>query len=533
MSTVYLGLAASAGAAAVYVGRRLSVKLGGKDGDQAAADIATATSPTSGAPATPAKDPQEHADLTEVVVDQTPPSSQVSASSAPTRSVGPALTNAPVTPPATPIQPPALQLDQLDPITISKPSSASASLSLSSASSISTASTTSTAPTVPLHTITEDDDDESLSMRRPMSQCLSVMSEDEREDDSALRKMQRRASNLNLKAPEFVPSPSTSRAGSPTGSAVSGQDKKDGEVDDADKPKKIRCAYWPQCKYGQLCKYWHPTHACMNEQNKVKYPNGCVYGTRCFFYHESEAVYLATMGVFPPYPRSLGIGPNTPPAAATISRPGSFSAPSSPTGSPNRRSSAMILPSQRSSPLVGPISVPAPYGYASQGSSAPNSPVALGSVQPYHQHHQQSHSPSIGGYPPQFVPQAPFQQPGFGPVPYQHAQIGHVAQHGHHALRKPRSMSVLVPGPGNAGSPPTMTRDALVGLASSTPPPAGARHIGLESAAPGHGAPRRMRSATALRQESGAAQGHERRASLLNVQANEFTPATAAAVSVE
>ncbi|KNE54994.1 hypothetical protein AMAG_00931 [Allomyces macrogynus ATCC 38327] len=155
---------------------------------------------------------------------------------------------------------------------------------------------------------------------------------------SARPPLVRRSSNLNLAAKEFTP---TRLPPSPPESVV-GDEK---AIDDADKPKKIRCAYWPNCKYSTLCTYWHPLEKCKNEENREKFPAGCVYGTRCFFYHEHEAQYLASIGIYPPYAKSLGIGPNTPQSSGGLRRMSSTSS----------IASAMAA----SGPLVAPVATAA------------------------------------------------------------------------------------------------------------------------------------------------------------------------------
>ncbi|KAI9173279.1 hypothetical protein H9P43_007410 [Blastocladiella emersonii ATCC 22665] len=465
MSTVYLGLAASAGAAAVYVGRRLSVKLGGDPN----ADPAAAVDAANAAHAA-AKNAAGHDDLTEIVIDDgAAPASAADSTSGITRAVTPADPHyphphphhpnpyaLPLTPPATPVKPPHLQLETLDPITIPKPSGSEPP-----------APPTRPAPPLPprpslanihahsrsasaasLGAITETDDDHHMHhhARAAVRVAESDDDEDVREKPAAAAPaIPRRASNLNLAAAAFVPgsttaSPAASRSASPTGASETSSSS-----DPADKPKKIRCAYWPQCKYGGTCVYWHPLEKCKNEENVAKFPNGCVYGTRCFFYHDNEAAYLAAAGVFPPYQRSLGIGPNTP-----------SSSPSVGGGGHARRLSASILPSQRSAPMFSSAPLVTPAGTAGM----PAGPYA---------------------------PQPP------------HA----------HALRKPRSMSMVLPprpatGPSSSSSSSPIAYVAPGPGVIGTPGAPGTGYPAHHNGVGVGGSPRRMRSATHLRRASGS-----------------------------
>ncbi|KAI9217302.1 hypothetical protein BC828DRAFT_391524 [Blastocladiella britannica] len=494
MSTVYLGLAASAGAAAVVLGRRLSVKFGGSaaatESDAAAADATPAAADASGsvAKAGAALDPAD--DLTEIVIDSSHRNGHHGHHGHTTRDT--LADGAFATPPATPVKPMALQLEPLDPISIPKRLPVLPLPATGAAAGASLA---------PLGAIAEGDDGAEghhhhrRGPRRPVSQEVSALSDSENEDDAsapapvAPAPLARRHSSLNLMAPAFVPSPTVSRAASPD--SGSDQTEEGGMA-----PKKIRCAYWPRCRSAASCPYWHPLERCKNEENKDKFPNGCVYGTRCFFYHDSESDYLASMGVYPPYQRSRGIGPNTPPSVSGGLVAGSGAA--SPIG---RRASAMLLPSQRSAPLAGgPAVTPADVaaalassgmlGAGNGGAGGSSAPVAMGFVQPYYSAAPDASAATPMGYLP-FGSSAPgtagafaAQQVAYGlhPQQYQHHQYHQQQQYGYATggIRKQRSMSMI----GSASSDPAM----------------GAGHATTPAAfAPGYGAPRHMRSSTNLR----------------------------------
>ncbi|KAJ3375637.1 hypothetical protein GGF31_002840 [Allomyces arbusculus] len=351
MSTVYLGLAASAGAAAVYAGRRLSVKFRA-GGDDAAEGGNGEAGP----------------ELSEIVVAGHEPNVQKTTArdgvSTPTANSTPSTAEAASgagTPPAIPR--PVLSLDlSADPIVLP---------AAPSVAELPTASSPTSTPPLPsiveethLHAApaAEGDHDEHVSRSPPSSRSISPVSQEgsyassspipappsrppppppvaadppvaaPMHPDELNKTVQRRLSNLNLAAPEFSPSgpvalaaTNTIMSSSPTDAVLpsppqseQGEDAGDDAQSNGDKkPKKLRCAYWPNCKFGTLCIYWHPLEKCRNEENRARFPNGCIYGTRCFFYHDHEVEFLASIGVYPPYPRSLGIGPSTPLSGAS------------------------------------------------------------------------------------------------------------------------------------------------------------------------------------------------------------------------
>eukprot|EP01103_Thecamoeba_quadrilineata_P011696 TRINITY_DN2840_c0_g1_i1.p1 TRINITY_DN2840_c0_g1~~TRINITY_DN2840_c0_g1_i1.p1 ORF type:complete len:373 (-),score=65.55 TRINITY_DN2840_c0_g1_i1:131-1249(-) len=54
----------------------------------------------------------------------------------------------------------------------------------------------------------------------------------------------------------------------------------DVEADSGRPAKKVRCSYWPFCKRGDECVYYHPVENCS------KFPN-CAFGDKCLFIHPS------------------------------------------------------------------------------------------------------------------------------------------------------------------------------------------------------------------------------------------------------
>ncbi|KNE55830.1 hypothetical protein AMAG_01698 [Allomyces macrogynus ATCC 38327] len=299
MSTVYLGLAASAGAAAVYAGRRLSVKF--RTGSDDAADGGNG---------------EAGPELSEIVVAGHEPNAQKTSprdgASTPTANSTPASAEAASgtsTPPVIPR--PVLSLDlSADPIV------------LPAAPSVAELPTASS-PTLqaPLPSIVEEphlhatpaaeaDHDEHVSRSPPSSRSISPVSQEgsyassspgpappsrppppppvsanppaasapaPTHPDELNKTVQRRLSNLNLAAPEFSPAgpvavaaTNTILASSPTDAVLpsppqseQGEEAGDDAQSNGDKkPKKLRCAYWPNCKFGTLCIYWHPLEKC-------------------------------------------------------------------------------------------------------------------------------------------------------------------------------------------------------------------------------------------------------------------------------
>ncbi|KNE58627.1 hypothetical protein AMAG_18282 [Allomyces macrogynus ATCC 38327] len=352
MSTVYLGLAASAGAAAVYAGRRLSVKFRA-GGDDAAEGGSGEVGP----------------ELSEIVVAGHGPNAQKTSPrdgvSTPAANLVPPTAEAASgadTPPV--ILRPVLSLDlSADPIVLPVAPSVAEPPTASSPTLQTPLPSIVEEPRLHAASAAEGDDDEHVSRSPPSSRSISPVSQEgsyasspvpappsrppppppvaadppvpaPTHPDELNKTVQRRLSNLNLAAPEFSPSgpvavaaTNTIMSSSPTDAVLpsppqseQGEDAGDDVQSNGDKkPKKLRCAYWPNCKFGTLCIYWHPLEKCRNEENRARFPNGCIYGTRCFFYHDHEVEFLASIGVYPPYPRSLGIGPSTPLSGACAS----------------------------------------------------------------------------------------------------------------------------------------------------------------------------------------------------------------------
>ncbi|KAL7753787.1 hypothetical protein RI367_000719 [Sorochytrium milnesiophthora] len=105
------------------------------------------------------------------------------------------------------------------------------------------------------------------------------------------------SSELNVNAHEFVPSFASASSVAAQPAVVIENSEQPEEKEMA--PRKIRCAYWPKCRYGT-----------QNEQKNLRRGgSGCVYGSRCYFYHQNEEEWLTEHGILPPYQPSRGQGP--------------------------------------------------------------------------------------------------------------------------------------------------------------------------------------------------------------------------------